>query len=248
MKLPFILGLLISLLFLNLSCDQKKEDPGLGPQVNVIDIEIAQDQSLSKLDPYTVTQEVLTSQGPVKSISNESTIEVVDVENNPDARLITTLQKVLDLTAKDKFVYEVKNVFALSPIFEAPASRLKEQLNESFSVASLSKAQVYEAQIQGVSFHNLKTQQVVLVPPSIVKDSSDCRGLDPCEIPSDLISYDVVFHLEDGTQQKHSIEWFISTKVPFFAGILKQCATTLVPVEDLRVLVKQCDEVVDFNP
>lgn len=259
MKKTFSTLLLMSaLLTLTSSCEKEKKESGLGPQAQASDINAAQNKSIGKLNPYTVqkgqlihkieTQEIITPQGPIKSVAKETTTEVTDVEDFTDAKLLTTLKKVLDYTDKDKFVYEVKNVFALAPEQKSLSTEIAQKTAQTFEVHPYAThRKVTESEIEGVSFHNLRESEVVMVPPELVKESEDCRGLSPCEIKSDLITYDIVFHLSDGSTQKHQLEWFISANVPFFAGILKQCATTLVPIENARVLVKQCTEVVDFN-
>ena len=96
-------------------------------------------------------------------------------------------------------------------------------------------------------FRNLKKSEVVLVPPQKVKEAKNCKNIKGCRLIADRITYDIVFLMENDQTQTHNIEWLISSEVPFFAAILKQCASTLVPVDNLRVLVKQCNEVVDFN-
>lgn len=241
-----------------LSCEKEKKSSGLGPQVEAIEIETAQNTSLSKLDPYAVkqgqrvhkieTQEIVTSQGPMKSLTKESATEIIQLENLEDVRLLTTVKKEVDL--KDNFTYEFKNVLALPQKVEQALKSysFKKQIAKAFEISPYSGyRKVTEPEIEGVSFHNLAKREVVLVPPQLVQESKDCRGLSPCEIKADLITYDIVFHLTDGSKQKHQLEWHISPNVPFFAGVLKQCATTVVPLDDLRVLVKQCIEVVDFN-
>ena len=210
---------LVALSFLSvflLSCEKEKKGNELGPQVEAVEIETAQNISLSKLDPYKIKQG----------------------------------QRVHKIETQESFTYAFKNVLALpQKNQEAIKSyRFKKKLAKTLGLSPLANnRKVTEAEIEGVSFHNLAKREVILVPPELVLESEDCRGLSPCEIKADLITYDIVFHLSDGSRQKHQLEWYISPTVPFFAGILKQCATTLVPIEDLRVLVKQCLEVVDFN-
>jgi len=81
----------------------------------------------------------------------------------------------------------------------------------------------------------------------LVKSEPDCKGIEGCRMTADMITYDVVFQMSDSSIQKHTVEWYVSPDAPYFAGIMKQCATTLLSVESARVLLKQCEEVVDFD-
>ncbi|MEO0336908.1 MAG: hypothetical protein AAF202_10960, partial [Pseudomonadota bacterium] len=192
---------------------------------------------------------VISSQQPVKTLISESTLEVSDVENSVDLRTLTTLKKVNEPLKDKSFTYEIKNVFFLPQIESLSLQRkfYEQELSVRQNVLPREDDFTTSSEIQGVAYHNLKTQTVTLVPPETIQKAGDCRGLDNCEIQAELISYDVVFLMADDTTQTHNVEWYISRDVPFFAGLFKQCATTLVPIESLRVLVKQCTEVIDFS-
>ncbi len=256
---------LLFLLVLGCIKEPRPSSP-LGPPTTVEEIEFVQSKSISKLDPYSVepqqrvhgieTIEVISSQNPIKNLSQEWVVEVTEVENFENRRLLTTLKSVSDKTLTDQFVYEVKNVYAipqlqgfqiLQPLkinSEELLSFLKEQNQKNSELNSFNQA---EDSIEGIAFHNLKSQEVTLKAPPRVQKSKDCQGLSQCQMSADKITYDVVFLFNSGKTQTHNVEWFISHQVPFFAGILKQCATTIIPVDSARVLVKQCSEVVDFK-
>lgn len=247
-------------LVFTMNCQRDIRTTGNGPYTSETAISLAQDKALSKLNPYSVktgqrvhkieTQEVVTSQGPQKILSKEWVTEVTQVEEDESFFSLTTLKKVSDKAWDKDFVYEFKDVYDLRQV---KTQSLMDQLNlNSYHPSSIVEKlkesnNVQEKEIEGVAFQNLVSREVTLVPPELVKNAENCKGLKNCQIKADLITYDIVFLMTDGTTQRHQVEWHISSNVPFFAGIIKQCATTIVPLENLRVLVKQCREVVDFD-
>ncbi|MCB0379261.1 MAG: hypothetical protein KDD33_12280 [Bdellovibrionales bacterium] len=253
----FALGLLLTLVN---SCDEGAPEENFGPETTAEAIYKSQVESLLKLDPFAVkkgqsvhhleTQEIVTSAGPIKNIVKESTFEVLDYEELDISDVITALEKYIDYREEDQYTYEIKHVYYLGKKATEVSSKANIQAFEAKlapkSLVPLD-GEIDEEQILDVTFHNLKKTQVVMVPPEKVLKDGRCRDLSPCEIKADLLTYDVVFHLDDGSSQSHQLEWYFSHQVPFFAGVLKQCATTLVPSNDLRVLVKQCREVIDFQ-
>ena len=243
-----------------IACEGKVPSNELGPASAPEAIERAQINSFSKLNPlktekdqsvYVVeTQEITTSDGPIYGLLKEWTIVVTDKEDYTSHIKLTSLRRVLNHDIEGKPIFDFKNVLVIKKSdFDIQQAFKPQTLAEKLSQKEYKglNAKNAEATLEQVSFHNLSVQSVVLNPPERVVNSPDCRGLSPCEIKADRISYDIVFHFSDDSTRSHQIEWLISSEVPFFASILKQCATTLVPVKDVRVLVKQCQEVVDFS-
>lgn len=254
--------LLCGLLLSTLACEKKAQEHSRGPQSSKSAIEALQRAYTSKFDPYTIdvgqkvhrieTQEVITSQAPIKNLSKEIFIEVTELENFSDERLITTLRKVNDKITDANFTYEFKNVYSLPQL---SSFQLMNQLSDvTHSIHTLTESLMeqstkkQEIKIKGIAYHNLKTHITTLKPPQLVQESPDCAGLKDCKINADKLTFDIVFLLSNGKTQVSNVEWFFSSEVPYFAGILKQCATTLIPVDNARALVKQCNEVVNFNP
>lgn len=251
---------LITLCVATLSCQRKPQTSPLGPPTSLAAIDRAQEKSLSKLDPYSIqdgqsvhkieTIEVVTPQGPMRSLSKEWITSVVGVENSINNRTIVTNKKVIDKFWDEDFTYQFKSVYYLDQVSNM---NLIDQLNAKTYEAGTIVDQLKQAnslredQIEGVAFHNLAVRQVALNLPELVKQKPGCLGFANCQIRSDLITYDIVFLIADGTTRTNSVEWYISSEVPFFSGVIKQCASTFMPVESVRVLVKQCVEVVDFN-
>jgi len=254
------ISLLLVAGLMTLSCQRKVGKSSFGALTSQKAIAEAQNRAISKLNPYLVekdqrihtveTQEIMSSQGPAKFISKEWVTTVSDVQNFTDARFLTTNKIVTDRAWDENFIYEFKNVYSLEQVEKL---QLLDQLNQNnYSLKSvvqglMDKSDLEEVDVKGISFHNLAERPVTLVPPQLVKEAENCKGLVDCQIKADLITYDVVFLLSDGSTQVHNVEWYISANVPFFAAILKQCATTVIPVENVRVLVQQCTEVVDFD-
>ncbi len=256
MKVFFLAALCLSLL----SCEREPAKSNFGPPTSLQAIADAQQASILKLDPYSIqqgqrvhsieSQEVISSQGPAKLLSKEWVISVTHVEDFQEEHRITTHKEMTDKLWDKEFVYEFKDVISLPQLdsFSAFDPSGLDRYSLSNTLLRLREAgEVQEKDIDGVAFHNLQKQEVVLVPPELVKSASKCKGLPDCRIRADKISYDIIFRLTDGSTQRHTVEWFISAEVPFFAALLKHCATTVLPVESLRVLVKQCNEIVDFD-
>ncbi len=224
-------------------------------------IERAQNKSLSKLNPYSVragqwvhfieTQEVISSQGSNSFLSKEWTTEVGQVEDLPDGPLITLFRKVTDYLLDENFVYEFKEVMQFLPpevVNQQKFNPLKDDYHTfSKTLSRLKETSERQNEIVGVSYQNLQVKRVIISPPENVKKLPDCAGVSNCKLEGDQITYDVVFLFEDESTQRHTVEWLVSEDVPFYAGLLKQCTTSFVPVDDLRVLVKQCRDVVDFK-
>ncbi len=242
------------------ACERDPVDSGPGEQTSPTEINKAQERSLAKLDPYeikqgqtvhfTETQELISSQAPIKVLSKEWLTEVKLIENQPEERILTNYKTVTDRLWDKDFVYVFKGVYYLEQV---ESLELLDQLDQNrYSMTSIlhqlqEQGRVEETEIEGVAFHNLKEQSVTIVPPDLVKNAKNCKGIKGCRLQGDRITYDVVFLLKGGGTQTHNVEWLISPDVPYFAAILKQCSTTIVPVDNQRVLVKQCNEVVDFN-
>ncbi len=251
---------LIAICLLSLSCERDPVGNNRGPQTTPNDIIEAQNRSLAKLDPYQISmgqrvhfiesQEIISSQGPLKALSKEWVTEVTDVANEPSERVLTTYKTVTDKLWDENFVYVFKGIYSLPQV---EALELLDQLDQSrYQLPKMvqqlkERSGAEESEITGVAFHNLIEQEVTIVPPDKVKNSTNCKNLTSCQIKGDRISYDIVFLMANGNTQTHNVEWLISSEVPYFAGILKQCSTSLVPVDTLRVLVKLCNEVVDFD-
>lgn len=214
----------------------------------------AQDEALAKLDPYKIqsgqkvykieSQEIFSSQEPIKALSKEWITEVTEIENSQFLRLITTNQQVVDHLKDKDFVYEFKNVLTLDQP-EIISSQQEMGLYELFPNSLRQSSE--SSEINSVSFQNLQVSEVTLVPPEAVAKASNCKNIQNCRIRADRISYDVLYRADDGNIVRFKNEWLISNQVPFFASILRQCVTNLVPYESQRLLVKQCREVVDFD-
>lgn len=256
MKKTLFLILIISLL----SCDKKPINNNSGTPTSKSEIAAAQQQSLDKLDPYQIkqgqkvhfvdSQEIINGSNPIRTYNKEWVTEVTQLENSTAERVITTYKTVVDKHWDKDFSYTFKSVYHFPQMtnFE-----LLDQLEDNrYQLNTLvqkliEQKEVTEKSIQGIAYLNLKQKKVTVVPPQLVKNTKNCKGIKDCRLEADSITFDIVFLLNTGETQTHNIEWLISSDVPYFASILKQCAATVVAVDNLRVLVKQCTEVVDFD-
>ncbi len=243
-----------------LSCEREPVPTTYGPPTTESAIKSARDRMIAKLNPYTIqqgqrvhsieSQQVISSQSPVKLLSKEWVTEVVDVSELETERSLTTHKTVTDKLWDKDFIYKFKTAYSLQKV---ESLDLLDQLDEkrlhlSSTVANLAEANgIEKATVKGFGYSNLSERRVTLVPPQLVKEAENCKGLPGCRIEADQLTYDIVFLLDDGTTQTFNIEWLVSNQVPFFAGLLKDCNTTVAKIESLRVLVKRCTEVVDFD-
>lgn len=253
-----LLLIIVPLLFLG--C-QREPTKTAANYTSVSAIERAQNKSLSKLNPYSIekgqwihfieTQEVISSQGSNSFLSKEWTTEVGQAEDLPEGPMITLFRKVTDYLLDEDFVYEFKEVLQFlppEPVNQQSLNPLKDGYHTlSQTVGRLKEQNERQNEITGISYQNLQVKRVVISPPEKVKNLPDCASISDCKLEGEQITYDVVFLFEDESTQRHTVEWLISAEVPFFAGLLKQCTTSFVPVDNLRVLVKQCRDVVDFK-
>lgn len=243
---------------MTVGCDKKLPNRDIGPQVSADEINIMVEKRLNQMNPYTIqlnqsthkleSQEVITSGGVIRSYTKEWTTDVTELEEKKGDVLVTTLKMVHE-KENGEFIYEVKNVYAFPQLQTRSLLEQLEKNDEGMEnlVSELQqKAAEKEVTIVGVAYHNLKEKNVSVIPPPLVKNTKDCKGIPNCRINAYHITHDIVFLLSNGKTQTHNVEWVISAEVPFFAGVLKQCTSSLVPVNQVRVLVKQCREVVNF--
>jgi len=266
MTKAFLYVVMVPLVALTLlACDKPvSNEDDLGPQSSPSEIQRAQAEAVNGVRPekilvgetahFAETQELITSEGPVTRLLREWTVEVIEKEvleqSLVDQELLefTTIRSLIDHNQVGKPVSKFKDLFVFLGLpneakEDVESARLSLKLMGADSPAKVEKQIV----ITDVSFHNLSSETVKIKPPELVEQRPGCGGIANCELEGRKITYDVVFRFSDGEIQKHQIEWLISHQVPFFSSILKQCATTLVKVDTLRVLVKQCQDAVDFS-
>jgi hypothetical protein len=110
------------------------------------------------------------------------------------------------------------------------------------------------------SFHRLRTSEAVLPAPAAVKGRTGCGGISPCEIPVNIVQFDLVVWYNDGSYQKIAIDLALSNKTPFIPfgpdpqsfdrlnGLLvTDCRATQVPVEGRTVYLRDCLNLEDFQ-
>lgn len=243
---------------LGIGCQKRATNPPIETQNSAQEVSIMVEKRLITLNPYNIevgqsvhkieSHHVVTSQGVISNFTKEWITDVTEVEEKSADKLITTIKKVNEKADGD-FIYEVKNVYAFPQLTTKSYLKQLEQFDEG--VLSLvdelhQMSDQKEIEIVGLAYHNLKETNVSAVPPDLVKKAKDCKGIPNCRVNAHMITHDIVFLLSNGETQTYNIEWLISAEVPFFAGILRQCSTSLLPINSLRVLVKQCREVVDF--
>jgi|GEM_PF-2229038 len=257
MILKISLYMVLPLTFLG--CDPPVENTQvLRSQVQTWEIQQAQRDALAELEPnqiqsgevayFVETQEVVTTEGPLINLVSEWTTEVTNTKAEGGFLFLTTIKTMVDHNETEKPIFKFEDEFA----FEAITQETHKAVEQNpLSLKLMEKDEATQkslgSRILKVTYHDLQIKKSFEPPPVAVTKSKDCSRIENCEIEMTTIDYEVVFHFADSTIQKHQIQWKISPDVPFFATILSQCATTLVPLDNLRVLVKQCQKVRDFK-
>lgn len=123
---------------------------------------------------------------------------------------------------------------------EGQASDLLAQQMKAFDEASPSK----------ITYHNLKKVAVSIPFPIEPMKRPDCGGVDKqkCGLPlrAWAISYDRVLHYEK-TWEKQSWIYYISSDVPYLAGIVSACVSGTFVISDQLIGTLQCQGLTDFQ-
>jgi hypothetical protein len=97
-----------------------------------------------------------------------------------------------------------------------------------------------------ITCHDLKILRGVIDPPAAVQTQPNCGGVPNCQLNVAEISFDrVTWDKPEGTKMNYRI--LVAQNVPYMAKELQFCQQLSVPVEDQRVLVTQCNTVVNFR-
>ncbi len=97
-----------------------------------------------------------------------------------------------------------------------------------------------------VTYHNLKVSQGLADPPAAVQKQANCGGVANCKIELHKVSFDMVVWKSDPPDKIHR-EFALSPQVPFFANLMSECDSLLVPVGDVKTLVTLCSDVDNFR-
>lgn len=97
------------------------------------------------------------------------------------------------------------------------------------------------------TFHNLNVSVASVAPPLAVQQQPGCGGVPNCKISVSKISFDMLVWNDPATPDKIHREFSISGEVPFFANVMSECDSLLVPVGTLKSLVTLCSDVTNFR-
>lgn len=88
------------------------------------------------------------------------------------------------------------------------------------------------------SFHNLQNRVYQSEPPAKIRDSENCRGLNPCQITVTEVSYEVVLWKSDTAFDKQIITLKLSNDIPSFGSPYETPISDMIPL--LGTLLSQC--------
>ncbi len=239
-------GALSCILILLLGCSEDSPTvervPTTADQINK-----AQQEALSLVDPLKIkkgefayfieTQEIYTGQqDPSISLMEEESLTVLERVEGPGYLEITVQKEVIDHLTDGSPHSVFKDVFYVST---TPYSPDEPEDGEPDAPSD-------EPENSQVQFFNLKVVDERISKPKKVIEKYPCATEDECSINVKKISYDVVF-TDPAAPQTTKVETWLSSEVPYFSSILKNCYTTVVSVETARPLVRQCKSVLDYQ-
>ena len=97
------------------------------------------------------------------------------------------------------------------------------------------------------TFHNLVVSTASVAPPLSVQQQPNCGDVPKCKISVSKISFDMLVWNNPAAPDKIHREFSISGDVPFFANVMSECDSLLVPVGTLKSLVTLCSDVTNFR-
>lgn len=98
-----------------------------------------------------------------------------------------------------------------------------------------------------VTYHNLRSEPIVIDPPLAVRSREGCEGLADCRIRATKVQFDQVVRNPDGSAKRLPVRYIVSTDVPYRASFLEECVAGIGQVGTTAVLVENCSKVVDFR-
>jgi hypothetical protein len=239
--------LAILVVFLSSCMKEPKFEQEFGPEVSAQEVDKAI-REVETVSPYTIKQ------GEFAYLERTT-----QVETQP---AIVVLQRGDTITEKtedsDNYIFTI-----VSDLVELIDGQMKPSRKES--TATLPKEQtgpvVHSMSLQSVhaldgtdakkvTYHNLQKGSSFYPVPGLVQRRANCGGLSEklCmgPLPVTRLSFDKVeWKGEVGT--KTSFLFVFSKDIPYFASQLLGCAETMVPYQDQRVHVTQCEEIKDFT-
>lgn len=206
------------------------------------EINKAQGVALSEIDASQInegefvyfikSQEVYTGQQePSKTLLEEESITVIEKKTYSDFIEYTLIKEVIDHLSEGSPHSKFKDVIGFSKVPSTTPSD-----------PDPSPPEIPET----IKFYNLKTSFDRIPRPQKVIDREPCKSSDGCLLNIKKISYDISFNEGKPDAQTTSVEIWISSEVPYFASILKNCFVTVIAVDTARPLVRQCKTVFDY--
>ena len=97
------------------------------------------------------------------------------------------------------------------------------------------------------TYHNLNVSASSVSPPAAVQKQPNCGDVANCKINLHKVSFDMLVWSDPITPDKIHREFALSADVPYFANVMSECDSLLVPVGNLKTLVTLCSDVINFR-
>ena len=263
----------LSFCFVVFSCQGDEGKPvDYGPAVPQAAVDNALNTPLGASDPLKIQMgqfvDVVQTQileGQAYQTTGEIGTTVVGRDEQPTQIVFTILEKTVNYSDNKVIARELTRIAnknsatdpatpvaspAPSPApIPAPAHASK-IIRQSTSTPEYQKiySKIFAAATSTpVTFHNLIVSNVSEDPPDAVKQQANCGGVTACKINVSKISFDMLVWNDPKTPDKIHREFSISGDVPFFANVMSECDSFLVPVGTVKTLVTLCSDVNNFR-
>ena len=237
-------------LFLLLGCteDPEAKKAELGPEASVDQVNKALDEAMDSRSPSQtrVGDQVLYELN--QRVEASAVIKMRDILTEVKSRQEDENFTIylLDETTVD---YEPKEPETVRREIEwrVAKPKLPELPPASLSPLNLfSPLQDLLAKAPPVTFHNLEIKRSVRPPPAAVENSSDCRGLSPCELNVTEVNFDLVEWPSPDDWKTTAYRYIYSSDTPYPGHLVLLCVKTLIDTEERDYFVSQCQVLRDF--
>lgn len=253
MKL-IVLGALSLVLSSTLLGCKKSSETSFGAEADINEINTIQNAILSKSDPRDIqvgdftyilsTQEIFSGSNPTRMILEEEGITITDRQEDNVGIYFTYVQELVKHLSGGK---TTTDKFERTAAVAKDSTKINKDESEGEVEDPSTDPNTGFPPGTSVTYHNLVTRQVRVPRPALVEQRDPCPAGQDCSINAVQIFFDVVLHIEGEPSRKNQVERLISSEVPYFGSILKNCLTTVAEIEDARPLVRQCQTVYDYE-
>lgn len=232
-------------------CKKSEDSASLGAEADINEINNIQNAILAKSDPRDMavgdftyilsTQEVFSGSSPSRMILEEEAITITDRQEDAVGIYYTYVQEIVKHLSSGKTTDKFERTAAVA---KNSTDVNKDDVTEEEETTD---GDTGFPPGTSVTYHNLVTREVRVPRPALVEQRHPCPAGQDCSIKALHIFFDVVLHVEGEPSRKNQVERLISSEVPYFGSILKNCLTSVAEIEDARPLVRQCQTLYDYE-